>query len=95
MKRFKVNYGKAPKTDRCGHFLPKDQQPPIYEEHFETLDEAMKFASKVHTKRINVEIYDCDGPKEDDEDFDSCLWLVGAWDRNNYYPNDNYANFSL
>ena len=95
MKRFKVNYGKAPKTDKWGHFLPKDQQPPTYSEYFETLDEAMNFASKVHTKRINVEIYDCDGPKEDDEDSDSCLWLVGAWDRNNYYPNDNYANFSL
>lgn len=91
MKRFKVNYGKAPKTNKWGYFLPKDQQPPIYEEHFETLDEAMKFASKVHTKKIPVEIYDCDGPKEDD-DSNSHLWLVGAWDRLIYYPNNNYSH---
>ena len=89
MKRFKVNYGKAPKTNKWGYFLPKDQQPPIYEEHFETLDEAMKFALKVHTKKTPVEIYDCEGLKED-EDSNSCLWLVGAWDKLIYYPNDNY-----
>ena len=54
MKRFKVDYGKAPKTDKWGHFLPKDQQPPTYSEYFETLDEAMKFASKIHTKKVGA-----------------------------------------
>lgn len=85
-KRFEVHYGRGPKTDRWGHFLPKDQQPPIYKESFDTLNEAMEFASKAHTKRVNVEIYDNEGPKDED----NRLWLVGAWDRNIYYPNDNY-----
>lgn len=85
-KRFEVHYGRAPKTNRWGYFLPKDQQPPTYKESFGTLNEAMEFASKVHTKRVNVEIYDNEGPKDED----SHLWLVGAWDRNIYYPNDNY-----
>ena len=89
MKRFKVNYGKAPKTDKWGHFLPKDQQPPTYSEYFETLDEAMKFASKVHTKKVGARIYDYDGPNED-RDSNSHFWLVGAWDRLVYYPNNNY-----
>ena len=89
MKRFKVNYGKAPKTDKWGHFLPKGQQPPTYSEYFETLDEAMKFASKVHTKKVGVRIYDYDGPNEDG-DSNSHIWLVGAWARFVYYPNNNY-----
>ena len=88
MKRFKVQYSKAPRTNKWGYFLPKDQQPPTYEEFFDTLDEAMEFASKVHTKKVNVQIYDYEGPEE--EDSDSHIWLVGSWDRNIYYPNDNY-----
>lgn len=91
MKRFKVNYGKSPKTNKWGYFLPKDQQPPTYSEYFETLDEAMKFASKIHTKKVGVRIYDCDGPNEDG-DSNNHIWLVGAWDRLIYYPNDNYHN---
>ena len=91
MKRFKVNYGKGPKTDKWGHFLPKDQQPPTYTEYFETLDEAMKFASKIHTKKVGARIYDCDGPNKD-RDSNSHTWLVGAWERFIYYPNVNYNN---
>ena len=91
MKRFKVNYGKGPKTDKWGHFLPKDQQPPTYTEYFETLDEAMKFASKIHTKKVGARIYDCDGPNKDG-DSNSHTWLVGAWEGLIYCPNDNYNN---
>ena len=91
MKRFKVNYGKGPKTDKWGHFRPKDQQPPTYTEYFETLDEAMKFASKIHTKKVGARIYDCDGPNKDG-DSNSHTWLVGAWERLIYYPNNNYNN---
>ena len=91
MKKFKVNYGKGPKTDKWGHFLPKDQQPPTYTEYFETLDEAMKFASKIHTKKVGARIYDCDGPNKDG-DSNSHTWLVGAWDRLIYHPNVNYNN---
>ena len=89
MKRFKVSYGTAPKTDKWGHSVPKDQQPPTYSEYFETLDEATKFASKVHTKKVGARIYDYDGPNEDG-DSNSHIWLVGAWDRLVYYPNNNY-----
>ena len=88
MKRFKVQYGKEPRTNKWGYFLPKDQQPPTYEEVFDNLDEAMKLASKVHTKKVSVQIYDCEGPKE--KDCDSRTWLIGTWDKNIYYPNDNY-----
>ena len=91
MKRFKVDYGKGPKTDKWGHFLPKDQQPPTYTEDFETLDEAMKFASKIHTKKVGARIYDCDGPNKDG-DSNNHTWLVGAWERLIYYPNVNYNN---
>ena len=31
MKRFKVQYGKEPRTNKWGYFLPKDQQPPTNE----------------------------------------------------------------
>ena len=89
MKRFEVHYGKAPRTNKWGYFLPKDQQPPTYKESFDTIDEAMEFASKAHTKKVNVQIYDCEGPKE--ENSDSHTWLIGSWDRNIYYPNDNYG----
>lgn len=91
MKRFKVQYGKEPRTNKWGHFLPKDQQPPTYTEYFETLDEAMKFASKIHTKKVGARIYDCDGSNKDG-DSNSHTWLVGAWERLIYYPNDNYNN---
>ena len=88
MKKFKVSYGKGPKTNKWGHFLPAEIQPPTYEEYFDTLEEAMEFASKVHTKKVSVNIYDLEGPEVEDQD--SRVWLVGGWDKNIYFPNSNY-----
>lgn len=88
MNKFKVSCFLSPKTSRYGYLLPDNMQPLPYEEYFATLKEAMEFASKVHTKKVYVNIYDLEGPEVEDKD--SRVWLVGAWDRNIYFPNSNY-----
>ena len=90
--RYKVSYGKHARTNRWGHFLPEDQQPPRYEEWFSSLTEAMAFAANIaqtHKKRYYANIFDYSGPEDE---FNNTTWCVGGWDKGVYYPNDAYLS---
>ena len=76
--RYKIQYGKGPKLDRWGHYLP--DQPKLHEVFTETLEEAKKKALEISLehKKWDINVYDLQGPalKEYDEEGQFSTWCV-------------------
>ena len=89
-KNFKVTYGKGPKTNKWGYFLPKDQQPPTFERYFSNYNDALQFASEMGRlhKKWSVCMYDLNGPLLDEE---ATVWLVVSFEKGNPIFNSNYT----
>lgn len=87
--RFKVTYGKGPKLDRWGHYLP--DQPPIHTIFAETLEEAKKTALNISLehKKWSVNVYDMQGPSLE-EDIPTQTWFVYGFEKGICMTNDDY-----
>jgi len=85
--RYKIVYGKGPKTDKWGHYLP--EQPPSFEEFMETLAEAEEKARVISCKhkKYCVNVYDLKGPQFRG----STLWCVYGFEKGRRIDiNDDY-----
>lgn len=87
--RFEIEYGKGPKLDRWGHYLP--DQPPIHSVFVETLEEAKRiaFSISLEHKKWSVNVYDTQGPSLE-EDTSTETWLVYGFEKGICMTNDDY-----
>lgn len=88
MERFKIEYGKPPKTNKWGYYAK--EQPPTYTESYDSLDEAVKRASEISKehKKFYANVYDTDCTFEDEE---HTTMLIVGYDRGVAWYNENYV----
>ena len=85
---FIVTYGKQPRRNRYGYYLPTKFQPPTYRREFEHYNDAFQFFTELvreHKKWV-IEFLDTRGPIDED----STLWLVCANENGSILFNDEY-----